>query len=285
MQVGLLADEQVPAARAFLEAHADTTLILLTSLMAHGTRLGEARNSGNFRCIRSEGEIRAVFVLNRRGNLLVEAAGRTDFTARIAAACLGEPVAIRGVLGEWRAASAVWEHLCAEHGYVEHFGSREWLYRLELARAFRLDAAPEVRCLRPEEFELWEPINTAFMAEAGMTLRATLDERRAAFEPDARGQRFFGGFAGERLVAVAHLNALHGSHGQIGGVYTVPEHRCRGFGRAVMSRVARESAWVHGLTRLVLFTGEQNRPAQQLYESLGFVRVGEFALFFGEPPA
>lgn len=282
MQVGLLADEQVPAARAFLEAHGDSTLFLLSSLTEHGTRLGEARNSGNFKCVHADGEMRAVFVLNRRGNLLVETGGCTDFAAQIAAACLNEPVPLRGLLGEWRGASAVWECLRTEHGYVEDYASREWLYGLELERVNRFDSPLDVRMLRPEDFVLWEPLNTAFLTEAGMMpLRATLDERRLAFEHDARARCFFGGFAGDALVSVAHLNARHEERGQIGGVYTAPEHRRRGFSRAVMSAVARESAKVHGLRRLVLFTGEENRPAQQLYESLGFERVGEFALFFG----
>ena len=284
MQVGPLADEQLPAARAFLESYSDTTLFLLSSLATYGTRLDEARNSGNFKCVHAGTEIRAVFCVNRRGNLLLETGGRRDFTAQIVGACLSEPVALRGVLGEWRAANAVWEYLRDERGYVEEYASREFLFRLELERASHIDAAPAVRCLRPDEFELWEPLNSAFIAEVGMTLRATLEERRAAFEADARAQRFFGGFDAGRLVAVAHLNALYAARGQIGGVYTAPSHRRRGFGRAVMSTVIHESARLHGLERLVLFTGEENRPAQQLYEALGFERVGEFGLFFGEPP-
>jgi len=282
MQVSLLGDEHLAAARAFLEARAETTLILLSSLAAHGVRLGEASNSGNFKCVHTAGEIHAVFCLNRRGNLLVETGGRTDLAAPIAAACVSEPIALRGVLGEWRAASSVWERLRGEHGYVEDFGSREWLYRLEIARARGGDAAPPVRFLRPEDFGAWEPVNTAFIAEVGMVIRATLAERREAFEHDARAQRFVGCFDAGRLVAVAHLNALHASYGQVGGVYTTPEHRRRGLCCAVMSALIAESARVHGLTHLVLFTGERNHAAQRVYESLAFSRVGEFALFFGQ---
>jgi ribosomal protein S18 acetylase RimI-like enzyme len=284
MQVSLLGDEHLASARAFLEAHADSTLLLLSSLMEQGVRLGDARSSGNFRCVHTGSEIHAVFCLNRRGNLLVETGGRTDLAAQIATACVSEPIAIRGVLGEWCAASSVWEQLRAAHACVEEFRSREWLYRLEIARATGGEAAPQGRFLRPEEFGAWEPVNTAFIAEVGMTIRATLAERREAFEHDARARRFFGCFDRGRLVSVAHLNALHASHGQIGGVYTAPGHRRRGLCRAVMRTLIVESARVHGLTHLVLFTGEDNHPAQGVYESLGFQRVGEFALFFGRAP-
>jgi ribosomal protein S18 acetylase RimI-like enzyme len=38
-----------------------------------------------------------------------------------------------------------------------------------------------------------------------------------------------------------------------------------------------------GLQKLILFTGENNIAAQGLYRSLGFRRLGEFALLFGVP--
>jgi predicted GNAT family acetyltransferase len=68
---------------------------------------------------------------------------------------------------------------------------------------------------------------------------------------------------------------------QIGGVYTAPHLRRQGLSRALMRALIDDSIRVHRLTRLLLFTGEKNHAALALYDSLGFVRVGAFALRFG----
>jgi ribosomal protein S18 acetylase RimI-like enzyme len=68
---------------------------------------------------------------------------------------------------------------------------------------------------------------------------------------------------------------------QIGGVYTAPHLRRQGLSRALMRALIDDAIRLHGLTRLLLFTGENNDAALSLYDSLGFVRVGAFALCFG----
>jgi len=283
MRVLPVTEENRGAVDAFLRAHADTALFLLSNLAAWGPRLGTAPNSGNFKCIAVDGAIRAVFVLSRRGNLILETGGRPDFTAAVTGACAGEPVELRGVIGQWESARAAWEHLRAEGRVVERFASREWLYALELSVAARSPAGGGARALVPADFAEWEPLSSAFMIEAGIPNERPLEERRAGFERDARAGYFWGSFDAGRLVAVACLTAVEPPRGQIGGVFTAPAHRRRGRCRAVMQKLIDDSARVHGLTRLVLFTGEENRAAQGLYEALGFERVGEFGLFFGGP--
>lgn len=285
MRVIPVTEENRGAVDAFLAAHADTAQFLLSNLAAWGPRLGTAPNSGNFKCIELDGVIHAVFVLSRRGNLIVETAGRTDFTAAMTGACAGEPVELRGVIGEWESARAAWEHLRAEGRVVARFGSREWLYALELPATGLAPDDSGARALVPADFTEWEPLSSAFMVEAGMPNDRPLEERRAGFERDAGAGRFWGYFDARRLVAVACLNAVEPPRGQVGGVFTAPAHRRRGRCRAVMRRLIDDSVRVHGLTRLVLFTGDENRAAQRLYEALGFERIGEFGLFFGSPAA
>ena len=81
-------------------------------------------------------------------------------------------------------------------------------------------------------------------------------------------------------AATAALTAVVEGSGQIGAVYTAPEHRRRGLSRAVMTELIRESRARFGLSRLVLFTGQESAKARSLYESLGFAEIGEYALFF-----
>lgn len=70
---------------------------------------------------------------------------------------------------------------------------------------------------------------------------------------------------------------------QVGGVYTPPAFRNRGYARAVVAAslldARRESA-----NKAVLFTAESNIPAQKAYAALGFQRIGTYRLTFLQKP-
>lgn len=80
---------------------------------------------------------------------------------------------------------------------------------------------------------------------------------------------------GGKLVAKAAFNARMKTIVQVGGVYTPPELRGRGYGGAVVAgelRLARQAGVVDGL----LFT--KNPAAIKAYEKLGFVRRDDYHL-------
>jgi predicted GNAT family acetyltransferase len=81
------------------------------------------------------------------------------------------------------------------------------------------------------------------------------------------------------LVACQQFNATLPDVVQVGGVWTPPDLRGRGYGRAVVAG-ALLAARADGVRRGVLFTGEWNVSAQRAYEALGFARVGDWALLF-----
>jgi ribosomal protein S18 acetylase RimI-like enzyme len=61
-------------------------------------------------------------------------------------------------------------------------------------------------------------------------------------------------------------------------LFVLPEARQRGVGRALMER-ARHFAQATGASRLELSTAKDNRPAQALYESLGYERDQAFYFY------
>lgn len=64
---------------------------------------------------------------------------------------------------------------------------------------------------------------------------------------------------------------------QIGGVWTPPHFRGRGYARTIVARhliTARD----RGIEKAILFTAHDNIPAQKAYESLGFERIGDYAI-------
>jgi hypothetical protein len=126
-------DEHLPAVKAFLEQRPETSLFLLSNIRAFGPRRGQSLYSGNFKALVDDGDVAAVFCLARNGGLVVQAAGRTDVAGAIVEAALSEALPIRGVLGEWETASAVWMRLRAANLMTETLASKEVLYRLDVA--------------------------------------------------------------------------------------------------------------------------------------------------------
>jgi predicted GNAT family acetyltransferase len=64
---------------------------------------------------------------------------------------------------------------------------------------------------------------------------------------------------------------------QLGGVWTAPSDRSRGYARSVVA-FALLSAQREGVKRSVLFTDRGNHPARRAYEALGYRQVGRYGL-------
>lgn len=268
--------------RYFLERHVETSMFLLANLDAHGIELGDAANSGNFKLVEQAGEIQAVFCLARRGNLLLQTGGRTDLAEAVLAACADEPIRIQGIVGEWRAAQSVWKLVCADPEFCVDYESRERLYRFVLGGPLSAPAGRfEVVRLAPEHAAQWEPLNLAYLQEEGLPIQGTRETRIKSFQAGSERGHWWGALRDDLLVSIAGLNAVHRELGQVGGVYTRPDLRGRGFAGAVINRMLADCRSELGLSTLILFTGERNAPARRVYERAGFEQCGEFALLFG----
>jgi predicted GNAT family acetyltransferase len=283
MLVREVTEQNLEPVRLFLEAHSDTTMFLLSNLATHGHKLGDGLNSGNFRYVEESGEIVGVFCLTRRGNLLLETGGRSDLADLVVRSCSDEPFSIQGVVGEWRAAKSIWNLIRDAPGFRERYQSREVLYARGLSRVTKTGRNRGVRRLVPSDSLQWESLNAAYLGEQGLPIQGTAKQRRAAFEESCSAGRWWGYPQEGPVVAIAAVNAVHRHTGQVAGVYTVPQYRRTGLARLVMEALMEDAELLHHLNRLILFTGEDNRAARGLYESLGFTATGHFALLFGEP--
>jgi ribosomal protein S18 acetylase RimI-like enzyme len=85
------------------------------------------------------------------------------------------------------------------------------------------------------------------------------------------------------LVACSSFNTAIAEAVQIGGVYTPPEMRRRGYARAVVASSLLD-ARAEGVGKAILFTGEHNVAAQRAYESLGFRHIGHYRLVLLSSP-
>ena len=128
---------------------------------------------------------------------------------------------------------------------------------LETLTAWRIDY--EVNLIHAED-------TPALRAEAKGSIENMIDERRLWVLEH-----------GSRLVAMTGFNTRFEDIVQVGGVYTPPELRGRGYGRIVVAASLLD-AKREGKRRSILFTGEHNVAAQRAYEALGFVAIGSYRL-------
>jgi len=178
-------DSDVPAVRAFLERYVETSLFLLSNLAVTGPRLGDHLNSGNFHVVTDAGEIAAVLCLTRRGNLLLQTGGRADVASAILEACDREPIPLRGVVGEWRAAEAVWRLLCRRPMFRPERATKEVLMRLDLPPADTASSEDRVRFLEARDFAQWDRLTTDYLLEQHLPVQGTREQRQAWFTRQA----------------------------------------------------------------------------------------------------
>jgi putative acetyltransferase len=95
---------------------------------------------------------------------------------------------------------------------------------------------------------------------------------------------FWCAWDGPLLVGCGALKELDGKHGEVKSMRTPSALRRKGAGRAILAHII-EVARSRGYERLSLETGsfEAFRPAQALYESVGFTRCGPFGDYVEDP--
>ncbi len=279
-----VSDENLAEVRAFLEQNRETALFLLSNLETHGLSLTEDLNSGNFKCVKSSEGLQGVFCLTRRGNLLVQIKGES--TDEILEACQEEEILIGGVLGEWETAHGLWEALLSRDPSLQTtHQSKELLLSLSLSSQPRGPLLPDgilVKSLEPGDFEEWDPLYQAYIAEEGLTLDGTPDQRQKHFEAQAVKGYVWGLFRDNLLLSIAHYNARYGATAQVGGVFTQPLYRRLGSSRAVIKTLLVDSVKRHSIDLLILFTKEAARGPLRLYKSFGWEPIGSFGFLFGK---
>ena len=262
----------------FLRAHADSSMFLRANARRAGLEdRGEALH-GSYVAAFDEMAIVAVAAHYWNGMIVLQAPVLAGDLARAAVAHSGRH--LRGLAGPWAQVETARAALGATHHRAAK-ASREGLHALALARLIVPTPLATGRCTcrhaRPEDVELLTEWRTAYAREAlGASDSPTLREEsredidllrreRGAFVLDVDG----------RPVAFAAYNAQLPEIVQIGGVWTPPTLRGRGYGRAVTAG-ALLAARDAGARRGVLFT--DSLAASRAYEALGFERIGEYGL-------
>ncbi len=265
----------------FLKQHENFTLFLLGNFENHGSKLTESPYSGNFKLIRSLDKIIGVFCLTRNGTLLIEAIVKEPIFDIILASCQEEVFPITGLVGNWDFCNSFWKFLKNQKIiFKENFISKEILYSVDLSK-MSIPTQTNVRLLSESDYPLWKPLRLDYIKEEGFPNNLNDTQLKEFFLDKAKKKITWGFFLNDKLVSIADLNAKALDLGQVGGVYTAPNFRQKGYSKSVMCQLLLDAKELHSLRKLIIFTGEKNVAAQKLYISLGVKQIGNFALLFG----
>jgi ribosomal protein S18 acetylase RimI-like enzyme len=271
---------------ALLAAHADSSLFLRRNLL-NGVVDRDAPYHGTWAGAFDEGRLVAVAQHTRFDSVVVQAPVHLSDVVRAAVRASGRRVS--GFIGPWSQALAA-RAAVGFDGVAMRVESREGLYALPLDKLVVPSALAKGawRCRRATRDEL------ALLVEwrVGFNIASNAQHDGPALRASSRDEIEHG--LGERAgyvlevdgapVAFQQFNAMLPDVVQVGGVWTPPTLRSRGYARAVVAG-ALVAVRAGGVRRSVLFVADTNLPARRAYAALGFTRIGEWALIFLRHPA
>lgn len=150
-------------------------------------------------------------------------------------------------------------------------------YRLILQDLERPTGNAQLRPVRSDEFDMlvdWIiDYDTSVLGSAMNAETRTRALANASAHMDSKNHRILE--VDGIPVAKTAFNAALPDMVQVGGVYTPPEHRSRGYARTAVALHLLE-ARERGVTTAILFASGE--PACRAYESIGFRRIGTYTL-------
>ena len=284
--VRVLVPGDEPALARFFALHPDTTLFFQSNVL-HGGLVDRGRvYHATYAAAFEDGAIAALAGHCWNGNLVLEAPRHLAALARAAVRASGR--AVSGLVGR-RAQVAAARSALGLDPAAAYLDSGEDLFALDLAR---LRVPEPLACgawivRAPHEAELETLIEwryayraTTLAEPTGAALRAKCREEIPRYHGDGI---HFVLEVDATPVAYSAFNASTPSCVQIGGVWTPPPLRGRGYARAVVAG-SLLAAQRKGVTRSILFTGFDNHAAQAAYRALGYERAGDYAIVMFDAP-
>jgi predicted GNAT family acetyltransferase len=277
---------------AFLLPRMATSMFLLGNMRSSGLIYNGQPYTGTYVAAFENGAIVGVVAHYWNGNLLLQAPVHLRALWRAAVQASQRP--IEGLIGPGDQVRAVKVALNLTDAGLK-MDQPEELYSLDLnvlkvPEALRTGEVTGRR-VEVQDLELLTQWRVGYEIEAlGEEDTPLLWEKcRASAERAVEGRDTWILEADGQPVATSAFNTRTKEAVQVGGVWTPPELRCRGYARCVVAQSlldARDEITATGVRepQAILFTGADNIPAQRVYEALGFRRVGDYYILLLKRP-
>jgi RimJ/RimL family protein N-acetyltransferase len=285
--VKILQPGDEPALEAFLLPHLDSSMFLLSNMRSAGLANHGARYQGTYAAVFERGAITGVVAHFWNKNIILQAPVR-HLDTLWQAVLKASQSPIGGLIGPARQVEAVKCALNIAPVHVQ-LDETENLYTLNLA-GLKLPEAlgtSEVKGRRigPADVDLLTAWRVGFSVEA-------LGEKESprlwagcqtAIKCSLKEQTMWVLEHHGQPVACTAFNSAVKEAVQVGGVWTPPDLRGRGYARCAVAASLLD-ARAEGVKKAILFTGVKNTPAQKAYLALGFQHVGDYRILLLRPP-
>ncbi len=271
---------------AFLRLRVESSMFLIGNMRSVGLVDRGGPYEGTYAAVFEGGQIVGVVAHYWNWVLIFQAPTHLDVLWRKAVAASKRPV--EGLIGPDGQVSAVMAELDINNSIVQ-MDEASKLYSLDLGDlAVPDDLSAGVvlgRRIQPRDVELVTEWRVAYNIELlGETDSPQLrDECRAGIQRSLEEGRTWVLEYQRQLVSCSSFNTAIKEAVQVGGVYTPPELRRCGYGRAVVAASLLD-AQAEGVKTGILFTGVDNIAAQRAYEVLGFRHIGDYRMVLLRSP-
>lgn len=285
-EIKILQPGDEAALERFLLPRLDSSMFLLGNLRTAGLVDTGAPLAGVYAAAWEDGEIVGVVAHYGQGSLICQASHELARLWRVAVQ--HSQRGIGRVIGPVAQVSAIAQTLSVEPANIQ-MDEAEGLYSLTLAElqvplALR-SGEVQGRRIVAQDLDLLTAWRVAYGLEAlgAADSPALYADCRRQIEQALAAETIWVLEAAGQPVSCSGFNTAMAEAVQIGGVWTPPERRGRGYGRAVVAASLLDVR-AAGVTRAILFTGDTNFPAQKAYQALGFQRVGDYRLLLFRTP-
>jgi ribosomal protein S18 acetylase RimI-like enzyme len=266
---------------AFLLPRLESSMFLVGNIRAAGLNDRGQRYEGTYAAAFDGDTITGVVAHYWNGNIIAQAPLDVAALSRAAVATSGRP--IKGLIGPLRQVTTMMDGFGVELARIQ-VDETEYLYSLSLDALVEPDTLREGRVrgrrLAPPDLELAVEWRVAYSLEAlgDFDTPELRDRVRAGMQASLEaGEVWMLEDEAGTPLAQSAFNAVTTEAVQVGGVWTPPALRGRGYGRAVVAASLRD-ARAEGKRQAILFTGVHNTPAQKAYIALGFQHIGDYRI-------
>jgi RimJ/RimL family protein N-acetyltransferase len=273
------------ALKTFLTPRLDSSLFLYGNVLAAGLKDTGERYSGTYAAAFDGQQIEAVAGHFWNKTMVIQAPVQLPALLRLAQQSSGRP--LKRLIGPDAQVVEAIECLNLTSADLQ-MDEAEWLYSLPLEELSVPDLLANDRVagrrIRAGDAELIAEWRLRYYRELHLeqdSIELREVARRGVEDEIASGRTWVLEIDGEP-VACSSFNALVRDEGvadtvQVGGVYTPPKLRGRGYGRAAVAASLLD-ARSEGYQKGILFTGVSNTPAQKAYLALGFGLIGSYRI-------